>query len=553
MTLGFDYTVWGMNPLGYHLTNVILHAANGVLVYFVARHLLPRALPARAPVGERTLVVSSMFAALLFAVHPLRVESVAWATERRDVLSGFFYLAALLCYLRAVERDGPIDRGWYAGSLVVFACALLSKATALTLPAALLVLDIFPLCRFSKRIWVELAPFGVLSAAAAVLSIIAAHPPAQLGFAQKIAVSAYSLLFYLQKTLLPMGLSPLYELPQHVDPLASRYLVSYAIVVALAAAAWIWSRTLPAVGAALVAFVIAVLPMLGIVQNGPQIAADRFTYFAAPWLTLAAAGVFAWLVSSSRPRAKDSESSSRSRAKRRTGAPWAREDLLFPAAGILVLVLAILTWRQSLVWRDTRSLWTRVLDVDDNSPIAHVGMATLLLGENRVAEAAQHARRAAAAAPSYPQAHNDLGVVYARSGDAESAVREYEMAIRLDPTYEEPHSNLGMLLAARGDLAGAITQYEAALSLDPDAGNAQVNWGNALVRAGHPDDAVEHYRQALVIHPDNADAELNWGVALAVERRFAEAADHFRRALEIDPRSEAARAYLERATRLGGG
>lgn len=528
MTLGFDYAVWGMNPFGYHLTNVVLHAANAVLLYFVARQLLPRALPA---LDDRTCVLSATVAALLFAVHPLRVESVAWVTERRDVLSGFFYLASLAGYLRAVDQPPALDRKWYTASIIAFACALLSKATALTLPAALLVLDIYPLRRFRKRVAAELAPFGVLAVATGVLSIVALHPPAQLSLSQKIAVSAYGLVFYLRKTLLPDGLSPLYELPQQVQPWAPRYLASYVIVLALVAAAWYARRRASAVVAAFAAFVIAVLPMLGIVQNGPQIAADRYTYFAAQWLALFAGGCFGWWLLSP------------SRATRGT-------SLVF--GGAVILTLAARTWRQSYVWHDTPSLWTRVLELDENSSIAHVGMATLLLGENRVAEGAEQAERAVAIAPRYSQAHNDLGVAYARSGDAASAIKEYETAIQLEPGYDEPHSNLGMLLATRGDVPGAIAQYRAAIALNPDASNAHVNWGNAMVRAGRPDDAIGHYREAIVIRPDNADAELNWGVALAVERHFTEAVDHFRRALAIDPQSQEARVYLARATQLGG-
>jgi len=531
MTLGLDFTLWGMNPHGYHLTSLVIHAANAVLLYFVARRLLPLAVP---PADDASRTIAAALTALLFSVHPLRVESVAWVTERRDVLSGFFYLASLLCYLRAVAEPATVRR-WYVASIVLFACALLSKATALTLPATLLLLDIYPLRRFSRRVWVELAPFCVLAAATAVLSIVALHPPAQLSLTQKLAVSAYGLVFYVRKHVLPTGLSPLYELPQHVQPLGARYLASYLLIIVAAGALWWLRKRSPAVVSACIAFVIAIAPMLGVVQNGPQIAADRYTYFAAPWLALLAGGVFAWLASRRSP----------SRAKR-------VEGLLFPTSTLLVALLATLTWRQTLVWRETSSLWTRALALDDSSSIAHVGLATLLLQQNRVADAAAHAESAVAVAPSYAEAHNDLGVVYARSGNADGAMKEYETALRLQPRYDEPHSNLGMLLASRGDLAGAVAQYRSALALNPDAANAHVNWGNALVRAGHPADAIPHYEQALVIRPDNADAELNWGVALAVQRRFAEAADHFRRALAIEPDMPEARVYLERATQLSG-
>jgi tetratricopeptide (TPR) repeat protein len=529
MTLGLDYTLWGMNPAGYHLTSLLIHCANAVLVYFVARRLLARAFEG---IEMPALVAGSAIAALLFAIHPLRVESVTWITERRDVLSGFFYLSSLLCYLRAVEGESAA-RGSYIAAVVLFACALLSKATALTLPATLLVLNVYPLRRVDgfnrslRRVLVELLPFGVLAAAAAVLSIVALHPPAQLGPAQKIAVSAYGLAFYIWKTILPASLSPLYELPQHVDPFGVRYGASYIGVIVLVAAVWAIHRRWPGVAAAMVAFFVAILPMLGVVQNGPQLTADRYTYFAAPALAILAGGIFVWLTQRAEWRA-----------------------VARAVAVVVLLLLATLTWRQSEVWHDSSSLWTRVLELDDNSSIAHVGMATLLLRDNQIADASVHARRAVDIAPGYAQAHNDLGVALARSGALDDAIREYERSIALEASYDEPHSNLGMALAARGDLNGAIEQYRAALALNPDAADAQVNWGNSLVRGGSLGDAIPHYEAALAIRPDDADAELNWGVALALERKYREAADHFRAALRIDPNQREAQVYLERAEGL---
>ena len=528
MTLGLDYTLWGMRPAGYHFTSVAIHAANAILVYFVARRLLRLSLGSVEP---RALAIASAIAALTFAVHPLRVESVVWITERRDVLSGFFYLASLLCYLRSVD-GAQLARRRYVASVVLFACALLSKATAVSLPLILLIANAYPLRRvpeYGRRVMAELAPFVLLAMAASILSIVALHPPAQLGPAQKLAVSAYAFVFYLAKTLLPRGLSPLYELPQHVDPIALRYLICYIVAAALLAAGWMIRRRFPGVVAAVGAFLVAILPMLGIVQNGPQIAADRYTYFAAPALALLVGAAYIWT----------------SRAHHVTAA---RVGALSLAA-----ILTLLTWRQTLVWRDTRALWTRVLALDSTSSIAHVGMATLLLRENQVNDAAEHARRAVAIAPDYPQAHNDLGVVYARQGDLAGAIREYQRAVELDPNSDEAHSNLGVALAARGDLAGAIRQYETAVALNPDAADAHVDWGNSLVRTGHPEEAIDHYRAALAIRPDHAEAELNWGVALALERNYPAAVEHFRRSLEIDPGQREAQVYLDRATRLMSG
>src|SRR5256712_8427212 len=234
MTLGLDYLLWGMNPFGYHLTSLLLHAANAVVFFFVVHRILPLALPSRSERGH-ALAVAAGFAALVFAIHPLRVESVAWVTERRDVLSGLFYLVAVLLYLRACER-GARGRGWYWLSVAVFVCALLSKSMVVNLPFVLLILDVYPLRRLggalgwwsepARRIYGEKIPFVLLAAAASAIAVMAqssvhaAASLAQLSVPGRLAVSAYGLSFYLGKMIVPVNLSPLYELPPTVSLVA---------------------------------------------------------------------------------------------------------------------------------------------------------------------------------------------------------------------------------------------------------------------------------------------------------------------------------------------
>jgi Flp pilus assembly protein TadD len=534
MTLGFDYVLWGMNPLGYHLTNVVIHCGNAALLYFLALWI-NRTVGIADAASAR---LGAIIAALFFAIHPLRVESVAWITERRDVLSGFFYLATILLYLRAIEQPERFRR-WYGLALVAFVCALLSKATSVTVPAVLLLLNVYPLRRLSRattagkagwfrsRAIRELVPFVALAGAAAVLSIVALHPPAQLNTAQKVAVSGYGLVFYLWKTILPIELSPVYEMPQRVDPGGARFVASYILLLAVGVCLWMVRRRLPGLVAAVIAFFVIVFPLLGIVQNGPQIAADRYTYHAAPALAVL------------------------------LGAAMARQPRRIAAAAgtLILLILATVTWNQARVWHDTKTLWSRVLEVDEESSVGHVGMANVLFKENRTAEALEHARRAVAIAPTYAQARNDLGVGLAKAGQIDGAIDEYRRALALEPNNDDARSNLGVVLASRGDLDGAIEQYRLALQSNPDNADAHVNWGNALVRLSRADEAIDHYRTALIIRPDDADAEHNWGVALARSRRFAEAIEHFRRALALDPSHAEAREYLDQATRLlrGGG
>jgi len=565
MSLGFDYVVWGMNPAGYHLTSVGLHAVNAVLVYIVARRLLRAGNEIDLSDEPRRLVLAAAAGALFFAVHPLRVESVAWVTERRDVLSCLFFLATILAYLRSIESQRMRTR-WYWLAVALFVCSVLSKATSMSLPAVLLLINVYPLRRLggrvgwwsspARRVYAEIILFGVIAVGAAVVSLVVLHPPAQLPIAAKIGVSAYSLVFYLWKTVAPFRLSPMYELPQKVDPFAARFLVSYAVVAVAGVFLWTVRRTRPGLTASFVAFVIITLPMLGIVQNGPQIAADRYTYYAAPALAIAAAG---WLFS----------------VRRAPNAP-----IIASVAAVLVGLCA-LTWNQTEIWHDSATLWTYVLGVDENSSFAHVGLAMLAYDHGDMEGAIRHYTRAVQIRPQYDEGFNNLGNALDREGKIDDAIVQYRHALVLNPTFPEAHNDLGSALAQKGDISGAIEQYRQALATRPDYAEAHNNWGAALARAGDLTSAIEHYRRALAIdstyadaytnwgnalvrlnkpaeaeaeyeaalrlRPGNADVHRNLGVALAQQGRMADAAEHFRRALALRPDDEELKAYLARA------
>src|SRR6266568_497507 len=277
MTLGLDYLLWGLNPVGYHLMSLLLHAANAVVFFFVVRRILTRALPSLSERGP-ALAVAAGFAALVFAIHPLRVESVAWVTERRDVLSGLFYLVTILVYLRACEEEKR-GRRWYWLAVATFVCALLSKAMVVNLPIVLLILDVYPLRRLggavgwwsepARRVYVEKIPFVLLATAAAAiavmaqLSVHAAASLAQLSVPGRVAVSAYGLSFYLWKMVVPLNLSPLYPLSPIVNPWAMPFVLSYTMVLAITAIALALRRRVPGLPAAWSAYVVVLLPVLG--------------------------------------------------------------------------------------------------------------------------------------------------------------------------------------------------------------------------------------------------------------------------------------------------
>jgi len=518
MTLGLDYLLWGMNPFGYHLTSLLLHAANAVVFFFVVHRILTLALPSPSERGH-ALAVAAGFAALVFAIHPLRVESVAWVTERRDVLSGLFYLSAILMYLRACER-GARGRGWYWAAVGLFAGALLSKSMVVNLPFVLLILDVYPLRRLggfvgwwsepARRIYIEKIPFVLLAAAASAIAVMAqssvhaAASLAQLSVPGRLAVAAYGLGFYPRKMVVPVNLSPLYELPRTVDPMAPPFILSYALVLAIMAIVLALRRRVPGLPAAWVAYVVVLLPVLGFFQSGPQIAADRYTYLAGlGGAILAGAGLLScW----------------RTSRTSKTGTPTT-----LPIAGVatcVVVGLGALTWNQAQVWHDSEKLWTHALARDPQSSIAE----------------------------------NNLGVVRADQSKLAEAIEHYQRALQMRPDYADAYFNLGNALFQQGKLAEASDHYRQALAIKRDHARAHNNWGVVLARQGKLAEAGDHFQAALHIGPDNADAHTNLGNALFQQGKLAEASDHFRQALRLKPDHAAAQSGLVQAQRgLGTG
>ena len=588
MTLGLDYLTWGMNPAGYHFTNVLLHSANATLVYLVALRLLRAAIPVAMTVDLLAWRLSAAFAALLFAVHPLRVESVAWVTERRDVLSGLFYLLALWAYLRDAEVAIDVSirrRLWYWVSLGCFLLALLSKAITVTLPIVLIVLDVYPLRRLggdaggwwsprARRRWAEKVPFVLASAAVIPVALVAARSGANLvsmavlGVSDRVAISLYGLVFCLWKTLLPLDLSPFYALKTPIVPLSAPYLVSGIVVAVVTALAILVRRRWPALGVAWLVYVVTLVPVSGIFQNGPQISADRYSYLPSlPWAMVAGAGVQAgW-------RAWRGPGRSRSIAFVTTG-----------AAALVVTVLVALTWKQVAVWHDPERLWSHALAIAPSSEVhSHLGYVRRQQG--RLDEAIEHYRTASSMRPGaadlqiywgnalalqgmlgaafdrYREAlrlmpdsavpHNHWGNALLGAGRPEEAIAHYREAVRIDPTNAEAQNSWGRALAQQGKWEEAIAKYREALRLRPHS-VPHYNWGNALFAAGRLEEAISHYRETVRIDPNAAEAYNNWGRALAQQGKWEEAITRYREALRIKPNYPLASSNLDQALSRAG-
>jgi len=556
ITYGLDYVVWGLNPYGYHLTNLVLHAANATLVYLVAQRLFRIVWPGASAAGNG-LRIAAALSALFFGGHPLRVESVAWITERRDVLSGFFFLLTILLYLRACEVESRDGRAWnrsYWAAVGTFVLALLSKSMAVTLPAVLLVLDVYPLRRLQldARGWLPSGPWRVLrekvpfllvgavvSAVAfrALLGGAAATPWERLGLLERLAVSAYAVAFYLGKTLVPLELSPLYELSLPVDIFDRRFLVSGVVVLLITLVALAARRRWPGFLAVWTCYVVMLLPVAGIFHNGYQIAADRYTYLpGVGWALLGGGAVVA-----------------ASRGLRRAGSGRPGVAAL---AGVLVVsaigTLVLTTWRQAKIWRDDETLWRHAVRLDPASSIAASNLGSGLRLRGKVAEAIEQSERAIVLRPAFPEAHLNLGLAKAAQGRTEEAERHFRRVLEIRPRSAPAHAGLGGLLGTVGRLDEALQHFHRALQISPRSAPIHNDLGVVLARRGRIAEALPAFDEAVRIDPKFADAQNNLGMALAQSGRLSEAIDHFRAAVDSRPDYLQAQQNLAHAQRLLG-
>jgi hypothetical protein len=506
MTLGFDYLIWGMDPAGYHLTSLLLHALVALAFYFVLLRLLREAQGVREG-GATARRLGALFGALIFSVHSLRVESLAWVTERRDVLSGLFCLLTVLAYLRAWDaRDGDRLGGkWYVASLGLFLCALLSKSMAITLPAVLVLLDIYPLRRLPlsfpgglralvRNLLVEKIPFGILSLACVGLTLAAARDNdamsslSDVSLLDRLSLSVHSVAFYLWKTVAPVKLAVMYELPERLDRAAWPFVAAWVLVLAITVACLVLRHRLIALTVVWVAYLVMLAPVSGLVQAGRQMAADRYTYLPClSWSVLCGAG-FLW-------------------AWRKTSGPHGELTRTRPfvmwTGALVVLGLAALTWKQVGVWRDTETLWTHAAAA---SPLgrAHENLGEVFQDRGQLAEAGAHFERLVQIRPRYGPGHLYLGAVRAQQGRTEEAMKEYAEAALLMPTSAVPHYNMGLALIAQNRTAEAIEQYREAVKLVPTYANAHNNLGMALAGQGRLDEGVQQLREASKLDPESA-------------------------------------------------
>jgi len=520
LTLAVDYCVWGLNPRGYHLTNLLLHAVGAAALCLVCSSVLTAWRGEGSAVAERRsyapvgILLGSGMASLAWAVHPQHVESVAWVTERRDVLSGVFYFLCIWAYLQAHRSGlgGAWRSGWQRISLVCCGLALLSKATTASLPVVLILLDICPLKRLSPRPWEWLrrSQWHVLSEKVnhvlfCVLAVLvgfvgqsragALKSLEQVGAAERLAVAFHSIFFYVGKTVWPEGLSPLYPRPEEIRLTEPRFLWPFLVVIGLTVVGVALARRFPGGLAAWICYVVTLSPVCGFVTIGDELVADRYSYLPTAGLFVLAGGLI-WSVWSS------PVGGSARRLRQ------AAVVIVIP----IVLFRSVSESRQVMrVWKDSLSLWTHATQQCPESHKAWNNLGAALVKAGSFSQGEEACRKAVSLKPDYATGYHNLGIALIRQGRYREAKGVLEESVRLDPTYARAHGTLGSLLAMWLDEpAGAIEHLETALKLDPK-GMVRVHHllGNAYRTLGQYDTAAQVYRASMRANPRPAHLVVN--------------------------------------------
>jgi tetratricopeptide (TPR) repeat protein len=534
-----DVSLFGPDAGAYHVISLLLHIANSILVFELLRRM------------TRDLWRSA-FVAAVFAVHPLHVESVAWIAERKDVLSTLFWLLTSLAYLRYVKRPEGMR---YAAVATLFALALMSKPMAVTLPVILLLLDVWPLQRMSRRAVLEKIPLLALALATSVATVVIQHRVGAMAgldalpWQIRVGNATIGYVAYLWKTVWPSHLAPFYPLFQLS---AGRIAGAALVMAALTGAAVAVRRQYPCAFVGWFWYLISIAPVIGLFQAGEQGMADRFMYVPMIGLLIAVA--------------------------------WLAPRRMWPAAGPIILACTIVARAQAAHWENSIELWSHAIRVTPESYMAHENLGQALRERGQFDAAIASYQRALALAPSHTPAyaaviHNSIGMVFTRqgrTGEAEQsfaaavqangnlaearlnlanalsaegrsteAVSHFERAIALRPDYVEPRVGLGAALLRQGRAAEAMPHYREALKLDPNLAEAHNGLGGALATLGQDTDAMTEYREALRLKPDLQTAHLNVAILLIKKGDVAQARRHLEMALSIDPNYAPARQALQ--------
>ncbi|MCE9557012.1 MAG: tetratricopeptide repeat protein [Planctomycetes bacterium] len=508
-TLWLEWRLWGENATGYHVVNVLLHALSAILLW---RLLLAMKIP------------GAWLAGLVFAVHPVNVESVAWITERKNVLPMVFYLLTLLAYLR-FERRG--SWGWYATALACSLLGLLAKTSIVTLPLVLLGWAWWERGKITGRDLLRAGPFFALSLGLGLVTVwyqkhvaIGSEIVRSDGWASRLATAGWAVWFYLYKALLPLNLSFVYP-HWEVDPKMPFAWLPLAALLAVLALLLAFRRR-PAARALLFAlgyYLLMLLPVLGFVDiyfMRYSLVADHWQYFSILGvIVLVCAGWWQW---------------------QHMSQPFLAQAI----AALLTLALGILTFQQSRIYANQEVLWNDVLAKNPDCWMAQNNLGVVLQRAGKTDEAVVRGQKALDLKPDYAEAHDNLALALQDLGRHDEALAHCQIAARLKPKDAQVHYNWGNVLRVARRAEEAVSQYEEALRINPHFVQAHNNLGNTLQDLGRFNEALSHFQQAARLSPDNAEIQLNWGQTLQHMGQIAEATRHLQAAIRLNPKNAAA-------------
>jgi protein O-mannosyl-transferase len=526
-----DCQLYGLNAGGHHATNMLLHATTAVLLFLLLRQMTGRLWP-------------SAFVAAVFAIHPLRVESVAWVTERKDVLSGLFFVLALGAYVRYVRHRFSVLR--YLAVVIFFVLGLMAKPMLVTLPLVLLLLDYWPLRRLAAaatsqpmaqaclgqgtqppprstfsiavRLVLEKVPLLVVTVVFCMVAIWSYGSDGVNVLDQRYCLSwrlgnvPLSFVSYLGMFFYPVNLAVPYPRPGLDLPLG-KILGALLVLVALTLATLRYRRQYPYLLVGWLWYLGMLVPVSGFLQFGMQTMADRFTYLPQIGLCLA----LTWGLTDALPS-------------------WPYRRTVYRVAAALVLaVLMGCAWHQTSFWRDNETLWNHTLACTPRNRLAHHALGNTFLHRGQIDQAIEQYQAALAIEPDYAMAHYNLGVALASLGRLDEALEQYQKTVELQPNDAAAHNNLGNALVVRGQLDLGMSHCREALRIDPEFAEAHYNIGHVLYVRGHVEEAIAEYREALKVKPDFAGAHFCLGVAFANRGQLDDAIAEYRKTLETEP------------------
>ncbi len=524
-----DYQLYGLNPRGHHLTGLLFHVANTLLLLLVL-------------IRMTGALWQSSFVAALFALHPLHVESVAWVAERKDVLSTFFMMLTVWAYILYVKKH-EVKR--YLLVVLFFMLGLMSKPMLVTLPFILLMLDFWPLGRLCLlhdtrnvvtgqqtnektdifRLVLEKVPFFALAIGSSVVTFIVQEGAMKTlktySLQTRIINTFVAYTEYIVDMIWPVKLVVLYPHPGNSLPLWKGVVAGLALVL-ITILVIRKARKIPYLAVGWLWYVVTLIPVIGIVQVGPQAMANRYTYITLIGLFV----IIAW-------GANDLLSK------------WLHRKIwLGTLAAIILPVLIILTWKQVQYWENSFTLYKHTLKHTSNNYVIHNNLGIVLRKQGRAEEAINHYLQALRSNPDYELAHYNLGNAYADQGKTKKVIEAFKQAIRINPDYAEAHYNLGVTYAGSGKHKEAIAAFQQAIRIDPDYAHAHYNLGATYAGSGKYKEAIEAFKQGIRIDPDYALVHNNLGIAYGALGKYKEATEAFKQAIRIDPDNADAHLHL---------